>query len=141
MPAGFCPGFFDRFRAIHGNGLGHGGDGGTLASIHKAAIVGNRYGKGQTLYIGALLGPKAWDLLMPLIFTRFSLSAQNPIAAHPKVESLPERGAWLVTNSSHEVVKVAVTGTFKDLISGKTIRNELTLPAFGMAMLDSEIGG
>ena len=100
------------------------------------AIVANRFGRGQAIYIGALLDAAGWETLMPMVMRQVGLSISNPFASHPSLETFPERGCWVAVNTGHEPLSVSVAGRFRDLVADSTVEATLNLPPYAIAVLE-----
>lgn len=101
-----------------------------------AALVVNSLGKGRTAYLGALIDREGWDALLPPLLDYFGMKHGCPVAEHPDVEAIPDRGAWVVCNVGRQPVEVAVEGDFTDLLTDETVQSTLRLPGYGLAVLD-----
>ncbi len=103
---------------------------------HDAAATAHDYGDGHAVFIGALLGREAWDAFMPRVMSALGLTTQNPLTPHPALECFPERGCWVAVNTTHETATTDITGRHRDVLDGHAVQDELTVPPWGMRLLE-----
>jgi len=103
---------------------------------YRSGIVANRYGKGRTIYIGALLDRPGWDIVMPMVMQELGLPNTNPITPHPELEVFPERGCWVAVNTGHEPLQTPIKGRYRDWVSEQPVQETLRLPPYGIAVLE-----
>ena len=109
-----------------------------MGGAARRGLVTNAYGKGRTVFLGALLDREGWDVFLPRLLAHLHIPNGCPIRDDPSVEAYPDRGGWVVCNVDRHPVEVAVQGDFTDLIRGQAVSGALNLPGFGIAVLDPE---
>ena len=105
----------------------------------KAAITMNRFGKGKAVYIGADLAEPTLTRVLQTLSTAAKIS--RPFNVPPGVELTARSSGgqrWVfVLNHSSEAKKIALPGSFKDLITGEALSGETELSSYGVRVLQS----
>jgi beta-galactosidase len=103
----------------------------------KAAITSHGFGKGKAIYVGAHL--EAAELARVLLTFTAVNGVRVPISAPQGVEVTMrgEGGSQLIYLLNHAATPqtVKMEESYKDLISGKTQSNSVTLEAYGVSVL------
>ncbi len=103
---------------------------------HTAAVVTHRFGKGRTAFVSALLDRSGWEVVLPALMLEGGLSVGNPMAPHPQLETFPERGCWVVYNDDHEPVSTAISGHFRDVVTGDKVAGKVELRGYQLRVLE-----
>jgi beta-galactosidase len=103
----------------------------------KAAVTMNSFGKGKAIYMGADLHPQT----LARVLQTFSATAgvKPPLSAPIGVEVTSRASGekrWIfILNHSAEPKKLALPGSFKDLIAGETLSGEIDLTGYAVRVL------
>jgi len=100
---------------------------------HSPAITVNRYGRGQAIYLAtapqsALIGPLIRSLYAKLGVERGPVTPDGVVARTVD-------GRTMYVNTKDSPVSVPFTGSRNDVLSGKNYSDVITLPAYGIALL------
>jgi beta-galactosidase len=105
----------------------------------KAAITSHAFGKGRAMYVGAGLDPK--DLARVLMRLLAEAGVKPQAQASQNVELTVRRSGakrWTyLLNHDAAPQTVTLTGTFKDAMGGAAVSGSVTLPAYGVRVLES----
>jgi beta-galactosidase len=105
----------------------------------KPAITVNAYGKGKVFYIGCDLPPEAMDRLMRHIAAEAGVQPLLPQpAAGVETVMRVKNGKTILAllNHNHTGVTVEVPGVYTNLIDGAGVSDTLTLPPYGVGLLE-----
>jgi beta-galactosidase len=105
----------------------------------RAAVTMNSFGKGKAVYIGADLTPPSLSRVLPKFADLAGI--KSPFAVPPGVELTVRRARsrqWtFLLNHTPAPQKINVPGTFKDLLTGETLTQNVSLDAYGVRVLQA----
>jgi beta-galactosidase len=105
-----------------------------------AAISLREVGKGKVIYVGSYLTGALRELLVPELVKLANLSSQC-LAAPPEVEVVQRRCAaytlWFLMNHADHSLQVEHPPLGRDCVTGSSVNGALSLPAYGVAVIQS----
>ena len=102
------------------------------------AVTVNEYGKGKVYYVGCDLDINAMDKLMEYIVKEEKIKPVFGVKI-PGVEAVKRvkdgREYYMILNHNSKAVNVPFEGEYTEILTGGNVKNEIELPAYGVAIL------
>lgn len=102
------------------------------------AVTVNEYGKGKVYYVGCDLDDDATNRLVELIIREVEIQPviKRKIPGVEAVKKLKDGNEYcMVLNHNNYEVEVPLEGEYKDMVAGINVKDNLLLPAYGVAVL------